>query len=277
VHRRLTILTAVAVATIVLTGCTAQAEQPVATAKAFSGTPTAEAVDQHVGKDLQLTGEAVTDERGVYKKVELADDAPALNLDSITPTDLSKFSEADAKGAAAWALRFEADQAIDSIALDDGTAGWEKWKTDVAPEYVINDSVLATAPTSDHAVVVNTNLFGAFPTTVRDGGPRMTKDTSLAVKAISEYTENSTPMLSVTGASNVPYRVTSAGARQILKDHTDMKTDAAIDEHYPFMSAKRDVTMLVKQEWTLNLAKASGNGGWGITGQKVHNTGDFAE
>jgi hypothetical protein len=56
VHRRLTIVAAVAVATIVLTGCTAQAEQPATTAKALSGTPTAEAADQHVGKDLQLTG-----------------------------------------------------------------------------------------------------------------------------------------------------------------------------------------------------------------------------
>ncbi len=91
-------------------------------------------------------------------------------------TDLSSYNEADAVGAMRYALRFEADQGIDSIALDTGGRRMGEVEVRRRTGLRVQRDILDRAKDGQgHLVtVVNAELFGSFRPQSATAGPLMT-------------------------------------------------------------------------------------------------------
>lgn len=249
-----------AAALLTLSGCSAlpassNSPSPSASASASAG-PVGPAVGDVAPR------ESVTDELGTYLHVTL-DPASALatRVDPATLDDSiegSSWDGASLLDAQRFVGTFVAEQVIDSTALDRDLPGWNEWQAANAERYFGPDTEgELTKPDngSDRPTPIYNDPDDYTPRLVRDGLARL-DDATIVIDEIRNEPREGGEWLSISGTSDVAYRVTDeeAMAALVLQGY-----DEATLADFPALSDGVDGHYLTRMEWTYAVER-SGDG-----------------
>lgn len=197
--------------------------------------------------------EAASDELGDYLHVTLAPEsgaATAVDPATVGASIAGSSWEGDALlDAQRFVTAFVAEQTIDSIALDRDRPGWEQWVAQVAPQYFGDAAAdLLTGPTgsADRPVPIFNDPDDFTPRLVRDGLPRL-DDATIEITALENLPREGGEWLSVSGASDVAYRLSDEEARAAL---AQQGFDQDVIDGFDVLADGEEGHYLVHLEWT---------------------------
>ena len=240
--------------------------------RANSIASTAPVADNVLG-DAVVLGK-VTDGFGTYEATSIDPKSKSMQYDA-TKIAKSAFDEGFTKetiqSAQQYIVKFIAEQALDSPAVDQKNSGWENWKSKVAPKYLLPSQSAALLNTNqanfDRPLLIINDPNNAVPQLVRDGKPRIANQTTV-ITAISGKNDVSVGnFLWVEGSSIVNYRVSDAEAQKsimAIKNNASKTLADVKAEHPEFFDGKENV-MLTTFTWQYAVVKVA-QGNWLIGG-----------
>lgn len=167
--------------------------------------------DSVVKTDTDGNPVVITDEYGSYTPTTINpnDDSLTVNPSTVSPNVAAAgWSAEDVSSGQKYVATFVAEQTADSIALD-RTTGWDKWKSDVAPQYLDDqwrDSIINQAPPgTDRAVLISNNFNNITPDLARDGGPRVLSS-NISVTEVDSVNVDGNNMLIYGGSYETSYK-----------------------------------------------------------------------
>jgi hypothetical protein len=248
-----------------LSGCAAlpsssNSPSPSASASASAG-PVGPAVGDVVPR------ESITDELGTYLHVTL-DPASALatHIDPDVLDDSiegSTWDDASILEAQRFVGTFVAEQVIDSTALDRDLVGWEEWELANSERFFgpeVDGALSKPDNGSDRPTPIFNDPDDFTPRLVRDGLPRL-DDAEIVITGIRNEPREGGEWLSVSGTSEVAYRVTDEEAIAALKLRG---YDADSIAGFPALADGEDGHYLVHMTWTYDVERDAE--GWIIRG-----------
>lgn len=226
--------------------------------------------------DVQTTGIEASDSRGTYETTELKKDFPLISADSskIDQTAKDVYSSREIQQGVDFATKFVASQGMDSIALNDGDTGWQKWKKEVGPKYIYSlqlDAILNNKDNGDFTrptFIIN-DPRDNMPKTVRDAGPRIENET-VTINKVSGGTSTATgnypeiKYLDVSGTSVATYKVEQSEVIKALQHDNPSWTEEVLKKEQPWVYKNKVSTFELTFNWDYVIAPE--NGGWKIAG-----------
>ena len=217
--------------------------------------------------DVIVSGSQVTDETGAYQRTTVNPKA-AVFATAFSPADSTlqpTFSTADVLSAQQWVLRFVSEESTDSIALD-STAGWNRWKEEVAPKFVAPDSmaVVVTSPggQNDRSLIIDNNANEAYPVMIRDGQPRV-KTSQIELKALTSFVDSGKTYVHATLHTVVTYRLTKNSVVAFVAKATKVTPEAALATT-PEIGTAGEHSVRYTTDWNYYLGKNGAS--WSILG-----------
>jgi hypothetical protein len=276
------VLAAVIMGALFVTGCTAQPNETKPTASSStspstSETPVAETLDTATKYGDVHAYKLITDDAGEYAATTINEDAAAYNYNPavVDAGATSTFSEDEILAAQRVAVKFVAEEAMDSIALD-STAGWEEWKTTVGPKVfypsIVNEMIEPVSYDAERSTVIENNYDENTPKLVRDSKPR-TNETLITVDSVlSEYDERVGDFLRFKVTANAKYRVSDEVALEYFKANTPDVDVANLKTNYPVLyDGIENATLPTNNSWDYIVVRQGND--W-IIGGFVFNGGD---
>ena len=187
------------VAALMLSGCAGGVASLVAVSPSPSEIPNCAAVESQTDEWSTVDGTtatcltmvplgSVTDDLGSYTRSKF--EAPDVSV-----VKNSGVSQADLESAFEFYANFVSTEVMDSIALDNPSQ-WEKWKTEVAPQYIASgylEQILSAGDdganniNASDIIMTNRATKGTaseyMPVLLRDGGPRVFNKEIFSIKA----------------------------------------------------------------------------------------------
>jgi hypothetical protein len=241
---------------LLLSGCAALPSSSNSPSPSASASASAGPVGPAVGDVAPR--ESVTDEFGTYLHVTL-DPASALatQVDPETLDDSiegSSWDESSILEAQRFVGTFVAEQVIDSTALDRDLAGWEEWEAANSERFFgpeVEGQLSKPENGSDRPTPIFNDPDDFTPRLVRDGLPRL-DDAEIVITGIENDPREGGEWLSVSGTSDVAYRVTDEEAIAALQLQG---YDADILAGFPALADGEDGHYLVRMEWTYEVER----------------------
>ena len=217
--------------------------------------------------DVIVSGPQITDETGAYQRTTVNPKAAAFTT-AFSPADSTlqpTFSTADVLSAQQWVLRFVSEESTDSIALD-STAGWNRWKEEVAPKFVAPDNmaVVVTSPAgqNDRSLIIDNNANEAYPVMIRDGQPRV-KTSQIELKALTSFVDSGKTYVHATLHTVVTYRLTKNSVVAFVAKATKVTPEAALATT-PEIGTAGEHSVRYTTDWNYYLGKNGAS--WSILG-----------
>jgi hypothetical protein len=241
---------------LLLSGCAALPSSSNSPSPSASASATAGPVGPAIGDVAPR--ESVTDELGTYLHVTLD---PASSLATrVDPDSLddsiegSSWDEASILEAQRFVGTFVAEQVIDSTALDRDLAGWEEWEAANRERFFgpeAEGQLSKPENGSDRPTPIFNDPDDFTPRLVRDGLPRL-DDAEIVITGIENEPREGGEWLSVSGTSDVAYRVTDEEAIAALELQG---YDPDILAGFPALADGEDGHYLVRMEWTYEVER----------------------
>jgi hypothetical protein len=257
---------AVAAATLlVLSACSVLPSGLRSPSPSGSASPSAGAVPIGTAFGDVAPRESVTDEFGTYLHITLAPSSAAATVvdpASVDPSVAgSTWDEAALLDAQRFVATFVAEQTIDSRALDRDLRGWEDWLAEVAPRYfgdALPGDLADPDGGADRPVPIFNDPDDFTPRLIRDGLPRL-DDATIEIVSLQNLPREGGEWLSVSGTSDVAYRLSDAEAMAALLQQ-GFDQDSIIN--FPALTDEQDGHYLVRLEWSYSVERAAD--GWVI-------------
>jgi hypothetical protein len=266
------------VASLSITGCSATNEKPenkVASSASPTGLQTPKEETVILG-DVQTTGIKASDSRGSYETTELKKGFPLISTDSskIEQTAKDVYSIEEIQKGVDFATKFVSSQGMDSIALNDGEAGWQKWKKEVGPQYIYSlqqDAILNNKNNGDFSrptFIIN-DPHDNMPKTVRDGESRIDNET-VTIDRVTGGTSTATgnypeiKYLDISGSSVATYKVEQSEVIKTLQHDNPSWTEEVLKKEQPWVYNKKVSTFELTFKWSYIVAPEGGK--WKLAG-----------
>lgn len=241
---------------VLLSGCSALPSASNSPSPSASASSTAGPVGPAVGDVVPR--ESVTDELGTYLHVTLdPGSALATQVDPATLDDSiegSSWDEASLLEAQRFVGTFVAEQVIDSTALDRDLPGWQEWEAANAERFFgpeMEGELSKPDNGSDRPTPIYNDPDDYTPRLVRDGLARL-DDATITIDEIRNEPREGGEWLSISGTSDVDYRVSDAEAiAALVLQGYDEDSLAG----FPALSDGVDGHYLVRMEWTYEVER----------------------
>jgi hypothetical protein len=198
--------------------------------------------------------ESVTDELGTYLHVTLSPaSAAATAVDPATVDSSitgSSWDDASLLEAQRYVATFVAEQTIDSIALDRNEAGWDEW-VQVYLGGTIPPDLIKPDNGADRPVPIYNDPDNLTPQLVRDGLPRL-DDASITVESLVNSPREGGEWLTVSGVSDVAYRLSDEGAIASL---LQLGYDEDTATSFPALTDGTDGHYLTHFDWSYSVER----------------------
>lgn len=224
----------------------APSNEPTVAPETPPSVPTTVTGDSVVKTDANGNPVTITDEYGSYTPTTINpnDDSLTVNPSTVSANvNEAGWTAEDVSSGQKYIVTFVAEQTADSIALD-RTTGWDKWKNEVAPQYLDSqwqDSILNSSATgTDRAVPISNNFNNITPDLTRNGGPRLSSS-NISVNEVDSANVNGAEMLIYGGTYEATYN--TVGGKPLTTKSTwkysvvksaDSWSITGYDNHYDY-------------------------------------------
>ena len=188
-----------------------------------------------------IEGETVTDENGTYIRTTINPKDPIYTtlISNVDPALYENgYTEEELLSAQQFVAKFQAEEYSDSIALTG--EGWEKWKKEIAPQYIggpFYDNILTGTGEGEvrPSLIFNNSIDEPY-SIIHDGGTRIANNT-ITVSEIENFNADNKNFIVIKGTSETAYRIPKQEALDAYKAENPTLTEEQIVAKTPSLAA----------------------------------------